>query len=146
MADEANRVAPIALPAGSFDAAELEKALDAAVNVKDVEKRPERINKAIVATIEQPEILANSEADAVPFGAEIVDREIVYREGDDPVKAKAIAFKGVDAKSGAEAAKMSYVVDDKDNVVGSTEAPAAVEMAPVSTLGSVAAGVTSPTR
>lgn len=117
-----DQIAPIALPAGSFEARDLQKALDGAVSVKDAEKRPERINQAIVNTILQPEILANADLPAIPFGAEEVDRKIVYREGDDPVDGKAVAFTPVKADDGEAASKMSYVLDEKKDVaVGSSD-------------------------
>jgi hypothetical protein len=138
-----DRIAPIALPAGSFELGELQKALETAVGGKDVEQHPERINKAIVSTIAQPEILANADKPAIPFGAEEVDREQVYREGDEPVKTKALAFKPVKAEDGEAASKMSYVRDAKsDKIVGTDEpiAPVVEPVAGASSLSDLAAG------
>lgn len=108
VADDEKRIAPIPLPAGSFDLQELQEKLDHAVSVKDVEQHPERINKAIAECIATPELLTRADEQAVPFGATEVEDEIVYVEGGEPVKRKTYAFDAADAKSGEEAARMAY--------------------------------------
>lgn len=107
MADE-DRIAPVALPAGSFEVLELRDELDKAVGVKGREKHPERINAAIAKCIKQPETLANLDTPAVPLGAKLVDQPIVYVEGQEPVTRDAIAFDAVEAKDGTEASGMRY--------------------------------------
>ncbi len=107
MADEIV-IAPVALPAGQFEVRELQKALDSAVSVKDVEQHPERCTKEIVKSIKNPALLARLTDTPVPLGAELIDQEIVYVEGQEPVKSKGIAFTPVDAESGEDAAKMRY--------------------------------------
>ncbi|MES2903266.1 MAG: hypothetical protein V4696_03690 [Pseudomonadota bacterium] len=124
---EDKRIAPIALPANSFDLQELEKKLGAAVSVKDHEQHPERVAKAIADCAENKEVLANASRPVIPPGAVEVEREIVYAEGQEPVKGKALAFQGVDAESGTEASKMRYADRDGD-MVGTTELVDAAEV------------------
>lgn len=145
MADERNedRIAPVALPAGSFDIQKLQKELDKAVSVENREQHPERINKAIAKTIEIPEILANVGKPPIPDGAVMTEQEMVYREGDEPVKRKVPAFKGVEAESGQEASRMRYdqrTGDATDEPVG---VPVVDEDAPL-TLTDAAADVAEP--
>lgn len=128
MADEKG-YPPVHLPAGSVDAQKLHKELETAYNVKDENQHPERVNKAIVNASSDTtrEVIASATAPAVPFGAEVVEQEVVYADGQEPVKTQGIAFKAAkDAKSGAEAAEMRYVEDRKGDVVATEEPVAAV--------------------
>lgn len=112
MADERTNeekgIPAVSLPAGQFELKDLEKALDSAVGVKDRDQHPERINKAIVDTIQNPELLANLDRPSVPTGASLRETELVYVEGTEPVKAESVVFDPVDAKDGEEASKMRY--------------------------------------
>jgi hypothetical protein len=113
MADERTneRIAPVALPAGQFELTKLHAALETATSGKDREQHPERIAKAIVDTIHNPELLAALNAPAVPTGAELVDQGVVYAEGSDPVTRPVVAFTQVKAKNGTEASHMRYEDD-----------------------------------
>lgn len=108
--NEEDRIAPIPLPAGSFELETLRKNLDSAVSVKNREQHPERIAKAIVASADETtkKVLAGGDRQAVPIGAKIIETETVYAEGEEPVKGETVVFTGVDAKSGEEAATMKY--------------------------------------
>ncbi len=92
MADEEVRIAPVALPAGSFELRELEAALEHAVSDTNREKHPERIAKAIRETMVIPEILDNATLPAVPDGASVVEQKIVPPEGGEPEKRTYAAF------------------------------------------------------
>ena len=108
MADE-KRIAPIPLPAGSFDVLELRKNLDAAVSVKNVETHPERINEAIVKSASETtqKVLANATKPAIPEHARVVER----KDGDETVEG--VSFKPAkDAETGADAAAMEYERSD----------------------------------
>lgn len=135
---------PVQLPAGSVDAQKLLAGLEKAHSVKDENQHPERINKAIVdaASDSTRETIANADRPSVPFGAQVVDQELVYAEGAEPVKSKGVAFKPAKgAKSGAEAAEMRYEEDDKGDVVATDEPPQGVvasEERDTASLGEVA--------
>lgn len=135
MADEQteDRTTKVSLPSGSFELRDLGKALGKAIDVKDREQWPERINDAIVQTIVNPEVLANYAAPSVPTGASLVEQEIDYGNGNVQTR-EVVTFDGVDAESGEDAAKMKYaesragdetlVVDEGDPVLPLTdEAP-----------------------
>jgi hypothetical protein len=102
------RIAPVALPAGQFELGDLQKALDTAVSVKDREKHSERIIKAIADTIKNPELLVAGDLPALPMGAELVEQDVTYVDGEDPVTRHVPAFTKVKAESGEEAASMRY--------------------------------------
>lgn len=108
--NEERRIAPIPLPAASFELRDLLKGLDQAVSVKNVEEHPERIAKAIVeaASEDSKLVLANLNRQAVPVGAKMVEVETVYVEGEEPIVGETPVFEPADAETGEEASKMKY--------------------------------------